>query len=70
MKLVRAITLGVAALALGAASLSSAADKVSLRLNWYLGGLHVYGDADSNSRPGLFMISFGANTNLQILLCS
>ena len=41
MKLARAITLGVAALALSAASLSFAADKVSLRLNWYLGGLHV-----------------------------
>jgi len=41
VKLARAITLGVAALALSAASLSFAADKVSLRLNWYLGGLHV-----------------------------
>ena len=41
MKLARAITSGVAALALSAASLSFAADKVSLRLNWYLGGLHV-----------------------------
>jgi NitT/TauT family transport system substrate-binding protein len=33
--------LAAIALALGAASLAQAQDKVSLRLNWYLGGLHV-----------------------------
>jgi len=31
----------IGALALGATSVASAQDKVSLRLNWYLGGLHV-----------------------------
>ena len=31
----------IGALALGATSLAGAQDKVSLRLNWYLGGLHV-----------------------------
>ena len=37
----RLITLCAAVIALSASSLSLAQDKVSLRLNWYLGGLHV-----------------------------
>jgi len=41
MKPARMICLCAAALALCASSLSVAQDKVSLRLNWYLGGLHV-----------------------------
>lgn len=40
MKLARIAALAAAALAL-AAPLAHAQDKVSLRLNWYLGGLHV-----------------------------
>jgi NitT/TauT family transport system substrate-binding protein len=41
MKPARMICLCVAALALCASTLAVAQDKVSLRLNWYLGGLHV-----------------------------
>src|SRR5436190_15900142 len=41
MRITRWIALGVAAVALAASSLAVAQDKVSLRLNWYLGGLHV-----------------------------
>src|SRR5438046_7323882 len=41
MKITRIAAIFTAALALGAASCSMAQDKVSLRLNWYLGGLHV-----------------------------
>src|SRR5438093_11011492 len=41
MKITRLITLCAAVMALCASSLSVAQDKVSLRLNWYLGGLHV-----------------------------
>jgi NitT/TauT family transport system substrate-binding protein len=41
MKLSRIAAIAAAAVALGAASLAHAQDKVSLRLNWYLGGLHV-----------------------------
>jgi NitT/TauT family transport system substrate-binding protein len=41
MKLARTIGLCLAALSLCASSLALAQDKVSLRLNWYLGGLHV-----------------------------
>jgi NitT/TauT family transport system substrate-binding protein len=41
MTMSRLITLCAAAIALSASSLSLAQDKVSLRLNWYLGGLHV-----------------------------
>ena len=40
MKFVR-IAAVLAALAVGTSSLAIAQDKVSLRLNWYLGGLHV-----------------------------
>ena len=35
------VACAAAALAFGAATSASAQDKVSLRLNWYLGGLHV-----------------------------
>ena len=41
MKLARIAAIGAAVLALAAASFTHAQDKVSLRLNWYLGGLHV-----------------------------
>jgi len=41
MRLARLAVLGAAAVALGTSSLAFAQDKVSLRLNWYLGGLHV-----------------------------
>lgn len=41
MKIVRMAALCAAAIAFGATSLAQAQDKVSLRLNWYLGGLHV-----------------------------
>ena len=41
MRTSRWIALCAAVIALAASSLSSAQDKVSLRLNWYLGGLHV-----------------------------
>ena len=41
MKASRVIALVIAAVAWSAASLAFADDKVSLRLNWYLGGLHV-----------------------------
>ena len=41
MSISRLIALCAAAIALTASSLSVAQDKVSLRLNWYLGGLHV-----------------------------
>lgn len=41
MKIARSISLLVAALALCASPASFALDKASLRLNWYLGGLHV-----------------------------
>ena len=41
MRTSRWIALFSAAIALAVASLSAAEDKVSLRLNWYLGGLHV-----------------------------
>jgi NitT/TauT family transport system substrate-binding protein len=41
MKIVRLAALAAAAFAFGAAPLAQAQDKVSLRLNWYLGGLHV-----------------------------
>ena len=41
MRTSRWIALFAAAIALAVASLSAAEDKVSLRLNWYLGGLHV-----------------------------
>ncbi len=41
MKIARLAALGVAALALGVTALAQAQDKVSLRLNWYLGGLHA-----------------------------
>ena len=41
MKLARIVAIGAAALALGVAASAVAQDKVSLRLNWYLGGLHV-----------------------------
>jgi NitT/TauT family transport system substrate-binding protein len=41
MKLGRLAALTVAALTLAAGPLAHAQDKVSLRLNWYLGGLHV-----------------------------
>ena len=41
MRTSRWIALCAAIIALAASSLSSAEDKVSLRLNWYLGGLHV-----------------------------
>ena len=37
----RLIATGAAAIALATSSLAVAQDKVSLRLNWYLGGLHV-----------------------------
>src|SRR6476620_10723254 len=39
--IIRLIAAGAAAIALAASSLAVAQDKVSLRLNWYLGGLHV-----------------------------
>ncbi|MET0682053.1 MAG: ABC transporter substrate-binding protein [Casimicrobiaceae bacterium] len=41
MTFARIVAVCTAALALGAANVSVAQDKVSLRLNWYLGGLHV-----------------------------
>ena len=41
MRVTRLIALGAAAVTLAASSLAVAQDKVSLRLNWYLGGLHV-----------------------------
>ena len=41
MKIARLAALCAAAFAFGTASLAHAQDKVSLRLNWYLGGLHV-----------------------------
>ncbi len=41
MKLARFTALCAAAAALALSSLAGAQDKVSLRLNWYLGGLHV-----------------------------
>ena len=41
MTIARIAAAFLAALALGAAAPSTAQDKVSLRLNWYLGGLHV-----------------------------
>src|SRR5260221_10895714 len=41
MKLARFAALCAAAAAIGISSLAFAQDKVSLRLNWYLGGLHV-----------------------------
>src|SRR5213075_3322237 len=41
MSITRWIALGAAAVTLAASSLAVAQDKVSLRLNWYLGGLHV-----------------------------
>ena len=41
MKLARIVAIGAAALALGVAASAVAQDKVSLRLIWYLGGLHV-----------------------------
>src|SRR4029079_9275964 len=41
MKASRVIALVIAAVAWSASSPSFAEDKVSLRLNWYLGGLHV-----------------------------
>jgi NitT/TauT family transport system substrate-binding protein len=41
MKIARLAAAGVAALALGVTALAQAQDKVSLRLNWYLGGLHA-----------------------------
>jgi NitT/TauT family transport system substrate-binding protein len=41
MRIARIAAIWTAALALGAANVSMAQDKVSLRLNWYLGGLHV-----------------------------
>jgi NitT/TauT family transport system substrate-binding protein len=41
MRTSRWIAAFAAAVALAASSLSAAQDKVSLRLNWYLGGLHV-----------------------------
>ena len=41
MRTSRWIAACAAAVALAASSLSAAQDKVSLRLNWYLGGLHV-----------------------------
>jgi len=41
MKLARIAALALAALTFAAAPLAQAQDKVSLRLNWYLGGLHV-----------------------------
>ena len=41
MRIARLLALCAAAIALSAPSLSVAQDKVSLRLNWYLGGLHV-----------------------------
>jgi len=41
MKLARIAVICATTLALAAASLAQAQDKVSLRLNWYLGGLHV-----------------------------
>jgi ABC-type nitrate/sulfonate/bicarbonate transport system substrate-binding protein len=41
MKLVRLAAILAAALAFGSTPFALAQDKVSLRLNWYLGGLHV-----------------------------
>src|ERR1700712_1182358 len=41
MKVHRIAAIVAAAVALGSTSLAHAQDKVSLRLNWYLGGLHV-----------------------------
>jgi NitT/TauT family transport system substrate-binding protein len=41
MKVSRLIALVIATLAFAASPLALAQDKVSLRLNWYLGGLHV-----------------------------
>ena len=41
MKIARLAAVGAAALALGVTSFAQAQDKVSLRLNWYLGGLHA-----------------------------
>ncbi len=41
MKLARFAAILTAAFALGVTTLAHAQDKVSLRLNWYLGGLHV-----------------------------
>ena len=41
MRIARILALCAAAVALSASPLSIAQDKVSLRLNWYLGGLHV-----------------------------
>src|SRR5260221_6952053 len=41
MKLARLAALCAAALALATAPLAVAQDKVSVRLNWYVGGLHV-----------------------------
>ena len=41
MKFARIAALAAATLALAAAPFAHAQDKVSLRLNWYLGGLHV-----------------------------
>jgi len=39
--IIRLIAAGAAAIALAASSLAVAQDKVSLRLNWYLGGLRM-----------------------------
>src|SRR6185369_11159384 len=41
MRIARIAAICFAALALGVGNVSLAQDKVSLRLNWYLGGLHV-----------------------------
>ncbi|MEO8753037.1 MAG: nitrate ABC transporter substrate-binding protein, partial [Casimicrobiaceae bacterium] len=41
MRLARFAALCAAAIAFAASSLAVAQDKASLRLNWYLGGLHV-----------------------------
>src|SRR4051812_25558428 len=41
MRITRWIALAAAAMTLAASPLAVAQDKVSLRLNWYLGGLHV-----------------------------
>ena len=41
MNIARIAALAAAAVTLAAAPLAVAQDKVSLRLNWYLGGLHV-----------------------------
>ena len=50
----RFIATAVAAVALATSSLALAQDKVSLRLNWYLGGLHVpfyYGKTKATTPP-------------------